>query len=213
MKRAVVVLASLIASIIFAACSSIPSHDEKPRAVASTIFAVSKVKGFKHHVGTGSSGLTAVGDGNSQELTTLLPVFDCESVAPFCKRGIGKPTVRLSVQSASVSGANVTVSVNYDIGPTETVFSGDPRGSYQRSTDSIPDGTLPIRADGSLTQSGFIPYGQLRKIELPYGMYVGLCVAASLHSTNDDDGACSGLSFDQVPDATIAARPLSSTAK
>ena len=129
----------------------------------------------------------AVG-GYWQVVPDLFAVRSCD--AGVCRQGIAKPVARVIVQHVGATSATVTFQAHYDVGPSQTLTNGLP-ASTMTTTMSIPAGAAPMLKNvESVGHTAELPYGQLRKIMLPDGVALGLCLSDSREPVMPPSGAC-----------------------
>jgi hypothetical protein len=159
-------------------------------------------------LGVAFSNKQDVGASQIREVSTLLSVHDCAKGQLPCRQGVVKPIVKLVVIKASERSAQVNVSVSFNIGRSGVIEAGTPGSSYQKSTETISSGVPTIQEKGSISRTAEIPLGMLRRIELPYGVAIGLCVSSWQGDIFPDNGACSGIEQDHLADAAAIAPKL-----
>ncbi|WP_321793877.1 hypothetical protein [Burkholderia pyrrocinia] len=137
----------------------------------------------------------------------LLSIRECDATHSRCVSGIAKPAVLVSVLDADSNAARVSVQVSYDIGPKQTVTNGL-SASNLTATISIPDGVEPIRGHAEVARSGELGFGELRKIDLPNGVTVGLCINRATAPVFPASGACHAGTAARFVEALIQAQPL-----
>lgn len=199
-------IAPLIASCasLLAGCSSVQQEANRPQIWATLVDASRGSSPDAPTLGGLVTQRIQVGP-FWQVVPDLFLVRECDAGLTGCKEGIAKPTVRVTVHQAAASQASVTLQVSYDVGPSQTLTNGLSVSPMTTTTTSISRGAEPFRAHAELSRTAELPYGQLRKVDLPNGVSVGLCLNATPAPIMPPSGACPEGTSDRFASAMASA--------
>ncbi|WP_155625110.1 hypothetical protein [Burkholderia multivorans] len=143
-----------------------------------------------------------------QVVPDMFAVRECDAGAGICRQGIAKPVARVTVRQVGTASATVTFQAEYDVGPSQTLTNGLPV-STMTTTMSIPEGVAPMPKHVELVgRTAELPYGQLRKVTLPNGVMLGLCLSASREPVMPPSGACPAGTDEHFGEALASAASL-----
>ncbi|KVN36021.1 hypothetical protein WJ63_01565 [Burkholderia pyrrocinia] len=125
-----------------------------------------------------------------QVVPDMFAVRACDAATGVCRQGIVKPVARVTLLQVGATGATVTLQTEYNVGPTQTLTNGLPV-STMTTTMSIPAAVAPMpEHTEQVVRTADLPYGQLRKVTLPDGVTLGLCLTDSREPVMPPSGAC-----------------------
>ncbi|MBN3856735.1 hypothetical protein G3N59_25470 [Paraburkholderia sp. Ac-20340] len=193
-RRRPIARASLVALAVsaLAACSSLQPHAAQPQVWATLVDA-----------SAGSADATpgepVLGGLVTQKIATglywqvvpdLFAVHACDAGTGGCRHGIAKPVARVTLLQAGATSAKVTLQAEYNVGASQTLTNGLPV-SPMTTTLSVPAG-VPVMSTHveRVERTAELPYGQLRKVTLPDGVTLGLCISDSREPVMPPSGAC-----------------------
>jgi len=177
--RSAVGIGSALALAALVGCSLRGTGNEQPVVV-------------DYHVGTtersGYSFATGLGGGDfffgnvdSQRKIISQPfdVRKCNAEMSACALGIVNLTTSVAIRSVSPDGVIVEVAAAYQVGSQGSRDGGSwQQNKHLKLPEIINDG-------GTVTRLSKIPYGEARKVELPYGVIFSLCVSPPGTSSMD----------------------------
>ncbi|MCP1645638.1 hypothetical protein J2T41_005284 [Pseudomonas citronellolis] len=114
---------------------------------------------------TGSPGIA------EKVLYQPLEVRRCNVEMTECSLGIVDLSSQVTILSVGSSTAKVQVDLNYKVGAE---YRRESPGSSVVAKLSVPE---VIHGQGTITRSADLPYGEIRNVELPYGVAFTLCVS------------------------------------
>lgn len=194
------------AAISLSACSGIGGVAGHPELLVTVVDASGSSTPDESRLGGLVTQRLKIGS-SWRSMPDLLSIRECDAAHSRCASGIAKPFVLVSVLDADSKSARVSVQVSYDIGPKQTVTNGLP-ASNSTATISIPDGVEPIRGHAEVSRSGELVFGELRKIDLPNGVMVGLCINSAAALVLSASGACHAGTAARFVEALYVAQPL-----
>lgn len=143
-----------------------------------------------------------------QVVPDLFAVRACDAASGVCRQGVAKPVARVTIRHAGAASATVTFQVDYSVGPSQTLTNGMPV-STMKTTVSIPAGVAPMPEHIEVVgRTAELPYGQLRKVTLPDGVTLGLCLSDSREPVMPPSGACPAGTDAHFGEALAAAAPF-----
>lgn len=149
-----------------------------PRRVLIATSAVAPDLGGLQHRGLGSTNrfVEQVGQGQFQ----VHPPMDlryCTSEND-CAYGIAKLTAAVKVEAADDQEATVNVDLNYQVGRSQT---------YQDYVTTLNVSIAPelktLSAQQSLNKTVRLAYGEVRHVQLPFGVDFAICVSTETSAT------------------------------
>ena len=118
----------------------------------------------------------------------------CNQTRTEC--ALGKALIKGNVKFVSLSAKSATVTINldYQVGRSQTV--GD---DTTKTTSSIPSDVQTLRANQVFSKTVELAYGEVRHVQLPFGVDVAVCAAMpNAGEFLPDPRVCQGL--DKMPD-------------
>ncbi|KAA0998124.1 hypothetical protein FVF58_45890 [Paraburkholderia panacisoli] len=200
-------IAPIIASCVslLAGCSSVQQEANGPQVWATLVDASRGSTAGDPTLGRLVNQPIQVGK-NWQLVPDMFVVRACDDGPLNCKMGVAKPTVRVTVHQVAASQASVSLTVSYDVGPSQTLTNGLSTHPLSTVTMSIPKGATPFSSHVDVARTVELPYGQLRKVDLPNGISVGLCLSTTPASVMPPSGACPDGTLDRFAAAMAAAQ-------
>ncbi|WP_442807611.1 hypothetical protein [Trinickia soli] len=210
LRQALTPLAALAVSAL-AACSTVQQDAVRPQVWATLVDA-----------SAGSAAPTpgepVLGGLTTQKISAglfwqvvpdLFAVRACDAATGECRQGIAKPVARVTLRQVGATGATVTLQTEYHVAPTQSLTNGLPV-SPTRATMSIHAGVAPMPEHTEVaSRTAELPYGQLRKVTLPDGVTLGLCLSDSREPVMPPSGACpASTDVQHLGEALAAAAPF-----
>lgn len=146
-------------------------------------------------MGGATSQLTAVGTKISI-IPRLIPVRECNIPRTYCAEGIAKPVVAVLLNKLTHEAATVSVDVTYDIDRRQTIEARTLTSSSV-ATDEIDPSVDEIKGHAEFQKTVVLPFGEIRRIKLPNGISVGVCVAKPSRYELSLDGPCNADPYGQ----------------
>ncbi|WP_454863884.1 hypothetical protein [Pseudomonas hormoni] len=168
--RSIVGCSAVLALASVAGCTNWGSADKGP-VVVDYYAGTTDLSGYPG-MGTGAGnvlyGTAGAADGYRYQ---PLEVRQCNAQKSACALGIVNLVSQIQILSVGDTVAKLRVDLNYQVGAEGR---GDWSGNTYVEKLSVPE---IINDKGEVSRTAEIPYGEVRHIELPYGMSFTLCVS------------------------------------
>lgn len=126
-----------------------------------------------------------------------LDVRQCDAQMTACALGYVNLVSRVEILSVDSTSAKVRVDLNYQVGA-----EGNRKWDGTKLKQKLPVPEI-INDQGTRSRTADIPYGEVRHIQLPYGVAFALCVSPP-GVTNLDSRPCAEKLAVRIPTGTTA---------
>ncbi|MGF6167663.1 hypothetical protein M2426_001251 [Pseudomonas moraviensis] len=169
--RSVVISGAMIALAVLTGCSGWNTFDKGPVVVDYHV-GTTELSGYpKMTEGTSDSFYEQAG---SQRRDTFGPynVRQCNTQRTACSLGLVTLNSELKILSVGDATTKLQITVDYKVSPE---WRRDVAGGV--FTAKLPNSEI-IHGQGTVSRTAEITYGEVRHVELPYGLSYTLCASA-----------------------------------
>jgi hypothetical protein len=183
-------IAAILAISALSGCTSNTANSTNQVLIATS--AVAPDLGVLQRRGVGSTNrfVEQVGQGQFQVYPPM-ELRHCASESD-CSYGIAKLTAAVKLEAVDGQGATVNVDLNYQVGRSQTYQ--DNVTTLSINTDA---GLKTLSAQQALNKTVKLAFGEVRHVQLPFGVDFAVCVSAEASATAKK-APCPGI--DALPD-------------
>lgn len=189
----VVRCASILAFAVVAGCAGGKSIPNEKAMVTVSAIALDEF-GLPRKGTSGRLNFLGAPQESQPQVFPPMSLRVCNQARTECALGKALVKAGVKVESLSAKSATVTVNLDYQVGRSQTVSD-----DTMQTTSSIPSGVQTLRAKQAFSKTVELAYGEVRHVQLPYGVDVAVCVAMpNAGEFFPDPRVCQGL--DKMPD-------------
>jgi hypothetical protein len=153
-----------------------------------------------------SSDMLRVGQ-QSANHSTLFPIRECNATHTQCADAVVKPVVSYMVQNLRGDEATIRFNVSYDVGRGQSIETKGLASTTSSSLTMDPSVDV-ISGHQNVSRTAPVKLGEIRKIQLPNGVRLDVCVALAAANGLPQPHGCDFNAIQTDPRVEDAVRPL-----